>query len=335
MRPCLVLALALTLPGPLPAQVDTIPAPAEFRGIHAVNDRVVWASGSKGVIARTVDGRAWTFDTVAGADSIFMVDIWAKDAKRAWAVGTNFSGGYAAIYHTRDGGATWTRQWELRHADAFLDGIACTDDRHCVVIGDPHEGNYLLLTTADGGTTWGRVPVASLPPMLPGEAAFAASGTEITARGRTIWFATGGGHHARVWKSADRGTTWTVAQTPLPASASAGLFGIAMQDARTGLAAGGDYRLPADSSANLLRTTDGGATWTVAGRTTPLGVRWGITSAGRGVFVATAPTGSGITRDGGATWSVLEPGPANTAACTAKQCWVAGPRRIVRVPLSD
>ena len=333
MRSILLSALLFSLPGVAGAQVDTVRAPAEFRGLHAVSEKVVWASGSGGVIGRTVDGRAWVFDTVAGADSIFMVDIWAKDAKKAWAVGTNFSGGYAAIYHTRDGGTTWTRQWELRHADAFLDGITCTDDRHCVVIGDPHEGNYLLLTTADGGTTWTRVPVASLPPMLTGEAAFAASGTEITSRGRTVWFATGGGAHARAWRSTDRGLTWQVNATPLPAGASAGLFGIAMESATVGLAAGGDYRLPRDSSANLLRTTDGGVTWSVAGRTTPIGVRWGITSGGHGIFVATAPTGSGITRDGGATWSVLEPGPANTASCTKKSCWVAGPKRIVKVKI--
>ncbi len=334
MRSFTLACSTLLLAAPLAAQIDTSAFHAEFRGLHAVSEKVVWASGSGGAIARTTDGRHWTVDTIQGGDSLFMVDIWAKDAKKAWAVGTNFAGGYAAIYFTKDGGDHWTKQWELRHADAFLDGITCTDDKHCVALGDPYEGNYLILTTDNGGRTWTRVPVPSMPPRLAGEAAFAASGTEITSHGRTIWFATGGGHHARVWKSVDRGLTWTVAQTPLPGNNSAGLFGIAMASEQQGLAAGGDYRLPADTNSNLLRTMDGGATWTMAGRTVPIGVRWGLTSAGSGTYVATAPTGSGISRDGGATWSILESGPANTASCAGKYCWIAGKERIVRITIA-
>ena len=31
---------------------------ASFRGIHAVNDRIAWASGTEGTVLRTTDGGA-------------------------------------------------------------------------------------------------------------------------------------------------------------------------------------------------------------------------------------------------------------------------------------
>jgi photosystem II stability/assembly factor-like uncharacterized protein len=334
--PVLLLLLAsFVCPAALPAQVVTeqlLPGPVEFRGLHAVSGKVVWASGSGGLVFHTATaGAHWTIDTIPGATSLFLVDIWARDARRAWVVGTDFRGGYAAIYATTDGGTTWTRQWELRDSAAFLDGITCFDEHRCLAIGDPLEGNYLLLTTADGGAHWDRVPVASLPARLANEAAFAASGTEITSRGKNAWFVTGGGDHARVWRSRDRGHTWDVRATPLAAGASAGLFGIAMANDHNGLATGGDYQVPHDSAANLLRTTDGGASWSLAGRTEPIGVRWGLASGGHGTFLATAPTGTGLTRDGGVTWAVLDTRPANTASCAGGTCWLAGKNRLAKV----
>lgn len=329
---CLALLFLPTLLAAQQVTEQQLLGPVEFRGLHAVSDKVVWASGSGGwVYHTTTSGEHWIADTIPGATSLFLVDIWAKDAKRAVVVGTDFRGGYAAIYNTRDGGAHWTKRWELRDSTAFLDGLTCTDADHCLALGDPHLGNYLLLTTTDGGDTWGRVDPATLPAMLPGEAAFAASGTEITGRKRGIWFVTGGGSHARVWHSTDGGRQWWAGETPMPGGGSAGLFGIAMEDDRNGLAVGGDYQLPNDSAANVLRTTDGGATWALAGRTTPIGVKWGLTSGGHGLYLATAPTGTGITRDGGATWSVLDAKPANTASCAGGVCWLAGRNRLAKV----
>ena len=329
-----LLALPL-LAAPLAAQQVTeqqLVGPVEFRGLHAVSKKVIWASGSGGWVYHTTTGGAhWTIDTISGATDLFLVDIWAKDARRAFVVGTNFRGGYAAIYATVDGGASWTKQWELRDPAAFLDGLTCFSERECLAIGDPIGGNYLMLRTTDGGVHWDRVPVVSLPPRLDNEAAFAASGTEITSHKKQAWFVTGGGDHARVWRSRDRGRTWEVTATPLPAGTSAGLFGIAMQDGRVGLAVGGDYQLANDSAGNLLSTVDGGATWVLAGRTTPVGVRWGLTTAGHGTYLATAPTGTGITRDGGVNWSVLDAKPANTASCAGGVCWLAGRNRLAKV----
>ena len=348
MRSTLLFA-ALLAATPLAAQQVTeqqLHGQVEFRGLHAVSKKVVWASGSGGwVYHTTTGGEHWTIDTIPGATNLFLVDIWAKDDKKVWVVGTDFRGGYAAIYGTVNGGATWDKQWELRDSSAFLDGITCTRDDICWALGDPISKNFLLLTNMSG--TWAlfqgffsRERVTELPAILDHEAAFAASGTEITSHGNTLWFVTGGGTHARVWRfaspgrrprmSSERGV-WTAVETPLTGGSSAGLFGIAMENERRGLAVGGDYQLPNDSAQNVLRTTDGGRTWVLAGRTLPIGVRWGLASGGRGLYLATAPTGTGITRDGGITWRVLDTKPANTASCAGGICWLAGRNRLAKV----
>ena len=52
--------------------------------------------------------------------------------------------------------------------------------------------------------------------MLPNEAAFAASGTCLIVQGTSnVWIGTGGGERARVFRSTDRGRTWSVSDTPI------------------------------------------------------------------------------------------------------------------------
>jgi len=55
------------------------------------------------------------------------------------------------------------------------------------------------------------------------------------------WIGAGSGRKARVLLTTDRGRTWKVADTPLKAGPSAGIFSVAFRDARHGVVAGGDY----------------------------------------------------------------------------------------------
>ncbi|HWA40769.1 MAG TPA: hypothetical protein VG712_04105 [Gemmatimonadales bacterium] len=344
MRSLLVLAASLAA-SPVAAQTVTeqpLLGPVEFRGLHALSKDVVWASGSNGwVYHTTTGGTHWTIDTIPGVSSLFLVDIFATDDRHATVVGTDFRGGYAAIYATEDGGRRWRKEWELRDPRAFLDAVTILGDGTGLALGDPMDGHYLILVRRRGDSTWAapgapQIPCGPSGPVLPaadsGRGAYAASGTALTRLGdRGAAFGTGGSPFARVYTTTDRGSEWQRSDTPLPAGTSAGIFGIAFENDTLGLAVGGDYQLPNDTAANVLRTTDGGRTWTLAGRTTPIGVRWGLTSGGRGRYLATAPTGTGITEDGGATWRVLDAKPANTASCAGGVCWLAGRNRLAKV----
>jgi photosystem II stability/assembly factor-like uncharacterized protein len=311
---------------------------AEFRGLSAASETVVWAAGRNGTYARTIDGGGtWQADTVPGASELFFIDVHAVDASTAYLLGTHFEGGHARIYKTTDGGA----HWALQHSDGapgvFFDGMAFWDAMHGVAFSDPVGGSFLIVRTDDGGTTWERVPPENIPAPLPQEAGFAASGTAITVWGTDhVWFGTGGGAVARVFQSSDRGCSWTVAATPLPGSVTAGIFGIAFRDSLHGVAVGGDYTKPHESSDNVIRTRDGGRTWTIAGRSLPAGVRYGVTyvpGPGRPTLVASGPSGWGYSRDDGTTWAVLEDslGYNTVSAAQGAVVWAAGTEGRVAV----
>ena len=72
------------------------------------------------------------------------------------------------------------------------------DTHNGVVIGDPGLETY---TTTNGGLTWNPVTM----PAIPSNEYTASRGDGIVAVGNTVWFSTG----ARLFKSTDRGYTWT------------------------------------------------------------------------------------------------------------------------------
>ena len=97
------------------------------------------------------------------------------------------------IYKTNDGGATWTLQYTNRDPKGFLDALAFWDAEHGLALGDPVDGRFAILTTDDGGKSWEPIPPEGMPPALPGEGAFAASGTCLVVQGEGhAWFGTGG-----------------------------------------------------------------------------------------------------------------------------------------------
>ena len=307
----------------------------EFRGLHAVSDRMVWAAGRGGVVARTADGgNTWAVDTIPGASNLFLVAVHALDRRRAWVLGTAFSGpSLARIYYTEDGGRTWRQQYENATPGVFLDGMGFWDARNGIVFGDPLDGRFVILVTRNGGAQWTRVMPERLPPALPGEAAFAASGTAITLRGkREVWIGSGGGSHARVFYSPDRGGAWSVFATPAPAGQARGIFGLAFWSGTHGVAVGGDYQDRDGSRDNLLLTEDAGRTWRVVSSPGLTGVQYGVADAGSRSLVSVGPGGSAITLDGGRTWRKLDGPGFNTVSCAAAICWAAGTEgRIARL----
>src|SRR5215467_16237846 len=60
---------------------------AEFRGLVATSASVVWASGTRGRVARTLDGGAtWSVDSVPGASGLDFRAIAPRSERLAWVV---------------------------------------------------------------------------------------------------------------------------------------------------------------------------------------------------------------------------------------------------------
>ena len=293
-----------------PWTVQPTPSKERLRAVSAVSEKVAWASGNKGTVLRTTDGGVtWLALAVPGASSLDFRDIEAFDAKTAYVLSIG-AGSLSRIYKTTDGGRTWATQFVNEEPRAFYDAMAFWDKDHGLAVGDPVDGRATLLLTVDGGTTWSRVPADRIPAALPGDGAFAASGTCLVTWGKThAWFGTGGGPKARVVRTMDGGTTWHATETQVTAGTpSSGIFSLSFADAQDGMAVGGDYRQENAAGDNIQITTDGGATWTFPGATRLRAFRSAVAyvpgSHGR-IILAVGPSGTDRSDDHGRTWSPL------------------------------
>jgi photosystem II stability/assembly factor-like uncharacterized protein len=325
-----LLALALALPaGILLAQTwqpQPTPSKASLRGICAVDSNVVWASGSAGTYLTTADGgRSWHAGQAPDAASLDFRAVHALDGNRAWLLASG-PGEKSRIYKTNDGGLHWRLQLANPDPHGFFDALAFWDPTHGIVLGDPVDGRFVIFTTQDGGEHWSRRPT---PPAAPAEGAFAASNTALAVRGTgEVWFATGGRGGARVFHSSDAGAAWTVAATPVRSDGpGAGIFSLAFRDALHGIAVGGDYSKPADDTANIAVTSDGGRSWTAPPGARPKGYRSAAAYiAGRNLWIATGTSGTDLSSDDGQSWQPIDSTAYNALAFLASGAgWAAGP----------
>ena len=306
---------------------------ASLRGLSAVSDRVAWASGTRGTVLRTVDGGAtWQVMTVPGADSLDFRDIEAFDDRRAYVLSIG-NGSASRIYKTEDGGRTWALQFANADTAAFYDCFDFWSAERGLALSDPVQGRFRVFGTSDGGASWTELRPERMPPAIVGEAAFAASGTcLVVRRPDNVWIASGGGSEARVYRSGTGGINWQVASTPIRSgAASRGIFSIAFADLQRGVAVGGDYENPSDTTANVALTDDGGVTWRLAaGR--PMGYRSGVAylpATGGQVVVAVGTSGSDYSTDGGETWTPIDTVGFNSVAFARGRTttgWAVGPR---------
>ena len=282
---------------------------ARLRGISAVSDTVAWASGASNTILRTSDGGAtWARLPGPATDKLDFRDIDAIDERTAYVLSIG-NGAASRIYKTGDAGATWELQFTNSDQEAFFDAMAFWDAAHGIAVSDSVGGRFVIMTTDNGGKTWLPVPSDRLPPALPNEGAFAASGTNVAVFGRDhVWFGTGAASKARVLRSSDRGRTWQIADTPVPAGQSAGIYSVAFRDANHGIIVGGDYARESDAIDNVALTSDGGATWTLVRERALTGFRSVVAyrPGTASTFIAVGPLGADATTDDGRTWSRIE-----------------------------
>jgi len=280
-------------------EIGAAPQP-RLRGVSAVSSSVAWASGANGTVLRTIDGgRTWQPRPVSGAEKLDFRDVDAFSDSVAYALSIG-SGESSRIYKTVDGGERWDLQFANTDPKVFLDAMTFADETHGFAFSDSVDGRFVILTTSDG-RTWTRVPDSVLPPALPGEGAFAASGSNIAMIGRDhIWIGTTA---SRVLRSADGGRSWTVTNTPVATADATGIFSIAFRDRDHGIVVGGNYHKEQDAIDNAAITSDGGATWTLL---KGLGgfrsaVAW-LPKSTQSV-VAVGPGGIDVSADGGRTWT--------------------------------
>jgi photosystem II stability/assembly factor-like uncharacterized protein len=290
---------------------------ASLRGVSVVlatgkNDRlqyIVWASGSDGVILRSIDeGSTWRQISVPSTDGLDFRDIEAFSADEAYVMSSG-EGKKSRVYKTTDAGKTWKLQYSGTTPGLFLDSMACDSETHCVALSDPVNGKFVVLSTNDG-EHWSELPRDRMPLALAKEGAFAASGTAIVLCDRGgIYFGTGG-PAARVFRSLDQGRSWTVSETPiLSGTASSGIFSIACEGPDDLVAVGGDYK----NANNDKRVA----------------IYSAVASFSYGDFAAVGPNGTDISHDKGIHWQHTDKLNLNAIAFEGTNGWGVGPKGTV------
>lgn len=216
-----------------------------FLAISCASRVVCVATGNTGAVFTTGDGgRSWHGQSLTDATLINGIDC--PTTMVCEAVGYRGRDGVTGVaLRTTDGGDTWTPQ-ALPASVQFPTSVSCPSIDACVAVGQEtiHSGSTqvgVIVTTADGGTTWRRRQVPDGYTDLLGVACPAAEVCE----------AVGDGPQA-VLGTVDGGRTWTP-QGP----GTAALNGISCPNATTCVAVGQTNA----GRAAIYRTTNGGHAW--------------------------------------------------------------------------
>ena len=213
----------------------------------------------------------------------------------------------ALLFKTGENG-TMEVVYKEENEKAFYDAMRFWDAKDGIAIGDPTEDCMSVIITRDGGKTWNKVSCDKLPKIMDGEAAFAASNSNIVTVGNNAWIATGG-KTSRILFSDDKGKSWQIFETPMiNGEATTGIYSIDFYDENTGFAIGGDYTKPEQTKANKMRTSDGGKTWQLVGDGAEPGYRSCVQYVPNGngkELVAIGMQGIDYSSDSGNTWKHL------------------------------
>ena len=333
-------------------QPHTTSAPGSLRAIEAVSDLNAWCASSTGHWMRvTVDGRnldklVYADTLTAPADSAVSLHYRGLAVTSSAILGTAIAspGLVRRADRTPDGGIHLPRTTAWRNDDSavFMDAILALDDATLIAMGDPIDGCLTVIRSDDGGRSWETVPCADstragVPASREGEAAFAASNGNLSCAGDTAWMLSGGGA-SRVYRSLDRGRTWTAFDTPLQqGDQMTGGFSMDFTDARHGIVWGGNWEAKHDNTGRAVVTADGGETWTLladgAGPGYGSSVRFRPGSGGQQLALVGSPGGLDVSDDGGATWRHVSDSAFYAArfSPSGETLWLCGHERVGRI----
>lgn len=143
---------------------------------------------------------------------------------------------------------------------AFYDALHFVNDKLAYTFSDAAQDRLLKLAVYKNGQ-W-KMFKNNLE-LNDGEAAFAASNTNIISSKKYLWIATGG-KASRIIKMDLKTDKLEIFKTPIiQGESSQGMYSIDFYDDQFGVAVGGDYTKQDANINNIATTNDGGETWQI------------------------------------------------------------------------
>lgn len=316
--------------------IDTFAVNSSIRALSVVDDQTVWFAGSGGVYGYTEDGGvSWTIDSIvtAGENPHFRSIAVTDSAVHLLCIASP-----ARLYRSTDKGKNWTVVYEENHPKAFYDAMKFWDNQYGIAMGDPTENCLSVIRTEDGGRSWTKVDCNAIPEAEEGEAAFAASNSNIALAGEHAWIVSGGAR-ARVFHSADRGQSWEVFDTPISEGGQmTGIYTVDFFNEKQGVIFGGDWNDKDKNTKNKAVTKDGGQTWQLIADGQEPGyrsqVRYIPGTNGEGLLACGIP-GISYSIDGGQSWDKISDDGFYTLdfGSSPKIIWLAGSGKVAKLDL--
>ena len=137
----------------------------------------------------------------------------------------------------------------------FLDGLDANED-YLVMMGDPLNDTLSLYTLKKGATIEKRPNIIA----LPGEAAFAASGSTVHLINENEWVFVTGGKRSRIIRVNVKNGQNTSSMLPFDSLQTTGPYSLLISDSAW-FVAGGDYTQAKQNQGVVYKSTDEGKSW--------------------------------------------------------------------------
>lgn len=222
----------------------------------------------------------------------------------------------------------------------FYDSMQFKDELNGMAMGDPTASCLSVIVTNDGGKSWKKISCENLPKVVEGEAAFAASNSNLILTKKKV-FMVSGGKKSRVFSSTDFGKSWEVYDTPIVQGESmTGIFSADFYNDKIGFITGGNYEKPNDNTNNKAITFDGGKTWKLVANGQGFGygscVQFVPNSDGK-ALVSVGASGIQYSNDFGNSWLQLNHDKElyTIRLLDSKTAFAAGRNKIVKLIFSE
>jgi len=230
-----------------------------IRALELENDSTCWFAGSKNKFGYTNDyGKTWK-------ENVIKYDTFNLEF-RSISVTTNsiFILSVASptlLFKINKKTLNYKLVYKETNEKAFYDSMQFWDDKNGIAVGDPTANCMSIVLTKDGGNSWKKIACENLPSSKEGEAAFAASNTNISLVDQKAFIATGG-KEANVLVGTDYGKSWKKYKTPIiQGEKMTGIFSMDNLSIDTAIIAGGDWSAKQKTDNAMAITKDGGNSW--------------------------------------------------------------------------